>query len=415
MRVASRHLSERADQVLDPERANFRHEGGVPRQHLRSLLVRRAVPARSLLRRLGRFGLWIGWVHRQQRRALRAVGRQRDVILIRQRGEDEVQALLEPERVRHGVPLLSREDVLEAVEERLPDGSVVQLEELTVQVGSTAAKSEEVVALNLAEDLLAQGHVVVALRGAQRVQRAQQLLLPLRRLRHLASHAGQVRELGEEEHRLLSGERTRSVGIGRGGIHRGRRRRLLVSVLGSLLALALRVVRGFFLDLDVVVVVGGVLVRSLLLLLLLAWFELGAHRARLAPLGGGRLLSAVLVFVAALRVVVVTGRLLALRAGLGLGLRQAQARGDGRGGAHGSGGRSRDGVLRPSLERVQRRHENRAVRRLIVDELEEHPEEELLVLAARGDDPGRDESHARRHAVRHGAVVRHGNRGALAG
>ena len=145
----------------------------------------------------------------------------------------------------------------------------------------------------------------------QRVQRAQQFLLPLRRLRHLASHAGQVRELGEEEHRLLSGERTRSVGIGRGGIHRGRRRRLLVSVIGSLLALALRVVRGFFLDLDVdVAVVVGVLVRDILLLL--AGFELGACRARLAPLGGGRLLGAVLVVVVAVfRVVIVTGRLLA--------------------------------------------------------------------------------------------------------
>ena len=94
--------------------------------------------------------------------------------------------------------------------------------------------------------------------------------------------------------------------------------------------------------------------------------------------------------------------------GLGLG---GKARGDRRGGAHRAGGRARDGILRPALQRVERRHQNRAVRRLVVDQLQEHAQEELLVLAPRGDDPRRDEPDARRHAVRDGAVVRDGNRG----
>ena len=307
--------------------------------------------------------------------------------------------MFEPERVRHGVPLLSREDVLESVEQCLAHGAVVQLEELGVEVGSATAKPQKVVALNLAEHLLAKRDVVVALRGAQRVQSAQELLLPLRRLRHLAAHAREVREFGEEEDGFLRGERARSVGIVRAGVQRWRRRRLLGrSVFGGVvLAFVFALVR-LLLDLDVVV--GGVLVLFLLDILLIAGLELGAHRARLAPLG--RRSGLLLVVILALLLVVDLG------GGLGLG---GKARGDRRGGAHRAGGRARDGILRPALQRVERRHQNRAVRRLVVDQLQEHAQEELLVLAARGDDPRRDEPDARRHAVRDGAVVRDGNRG----
>ena len=44
-----------------------------------------------------------------------------------------IQTLLEPERVRHGVPLPG-EDVLQTMEQRFAHGGVVQLEKLLVQL-----------------------------------------------------------------------------------------------------------------------------------------------------------------------------------------------------------------------------------------------------------------------------------------
>ena len=69
--------------------------------------------------------------------------------------------------------------------------------------------------------------------------------------------------------------------------------------------------------------------------------------------------------------------------GLALG-RRGDARGDRRGVADGARRGAGDGVVRPALDGVQRRHERGAVRVGVVDELQEHAQEELLVLPPDG-------------------------------
>ena len=289
------------------------HERGVAIEHRLGLLVRafrritpggpRRRPRRRRAARLGvreeraSFGVVDTSVVAalgQERRHARAVGRERHLFVLGERGEDQVETLLEPEGVRHGVPLLPREHELQPVEQRLAHRAVVQGEKLFAQLGVPRAQAEQVVALNLLEHLLAQRRrrrvrsrvrLGVPLERAQRVKRPEELLLPLRGLRHLAPEPSQVRELGQEQNRLLHRERTGTVRLG----ERRRRFRLFrvlrllrldILLLLNVVRAVLRVVRAVLrLSVVLVLVASSLLGGSLLARRLRAGALLPAARA----------------------------------------------------------------------------------------------------------------------------------------
>mmetsp|Transcript_5293 Transcript_5293/g.19056 ORF Transcript_5293/g.19056 Transcript_5293/m.19056 type:complete len:807 (+) Transcript_5293:4168-6588(+) len=215
VRVSGRHLAQRRDEVAHSQRLDLRQERGVTVQQRGGLLQRRRAGVLRPRRALGRRRRLRVVPGGEQRRDLRAVRRERDLLLLREDGEDQIEALLQPERVRHRVPLLPGEDVLQTVEQRLSDGGVVELEKFRAELRVPRPQPEEVVPLHLDEDFLSQRHRVRAAGRAQRVERSEKFLLPLRRLRDFAPETREVRELAEKQHGFLRAERPGSVRIGR--------------------------------------------------------------------------------------------------------------------------------------------------------------------------------------------------------